>query len=243
MALSADTTTSFSMRVDAYATVVVVGSLLFGFSATTVVAPFDPSIPYSEARFVASSVLLTGTLTASAFAVVASSLVVYQSLHLTAEAFLAALDNPAATSDDVSPSMAPPEVDWGCTPQLPNPRLVVERYLESSKGIRAWARSALYSSFLMYFAASGVERAVVQGLIGQMLCGATLAIGGVSLTVVFFLLKRRFETAKEQLRGWEKLHRRVSTSAVKLSSRPSTTATTDTALIASLNPLARSVTR
>lgn len=154
-------------RVEAYATMIVVGSLIFGFSATTAIPPPQEGSPLDSLRQVAESCLLMGTLALSAFAVVVSSTLVYHSLKLASTVGLAAFSHPEGTRSAAF---------------LVRLRDSFDRYMKRSGYLRGWARLALALSFLFYLTAVGIDRASAVTPAGAITICVTL-LGGTVATM------------------------------------------------------------
>lgn len=142
--VSPDVLDAYLHRIEAYATMIVVGSLMFGFAATTAIPPAQEGSQLDSLRQNVESCLLMATLASSAFTVVVSSTLVYHSLKLAATVGLAAFSHPEGARSAAF---------------LVRLRESFDRYIKRSGYLRGWARFALALAFLLYLTAVGIDRA------------------------------------------------------------------------------------
>ena len=160
--VSSDVIDSYIHRIEAYATMIVVGSLIFGFAATTSVSPPRDETSFEELRQVSETCLLMVTLAASAFTVVTASMIVYHALKIASTVGLAAF---SFKEDDRNPS------------HMRRLRAEFDRYFTASGHFRGVARFMLFVAFVCYLFAVGISKASSVTRTGGIIVGIALFCG------------------------------------------------------------------
>lgn len=126
---------AYSMKANAYSTIVIVGSLVFGFSVTTAVDPVDSNVERDAQIMQLQAFLLTATACFSFVAIVIGALSVYHISHLASETMLMLLQSRA--------------VDGPFKP--------TDAYIDAFKSIRVYARYSLGVSLITGLSAACVR--------------------------------------------------------------------------------------
>lgn len=164
--VSPDVLDAYLHRIEAYATMIVVGSLIFGFAATTSIPAAREGSDLDAIRQNVETCLLMGTLATASFTVVVSSTIVYHSLKIASAVGLAAFSLPEAQRS---------------TEHNHNLRIPFDRYTKNSGHLRGWARVMLALSFVLYLLAIGADKASSVSLASGIIIGFTL-LGGTVIT-------------------------------------------------------------
>ena len=170
--ISPDVLDAYLHRVEAYATMIVVGSLIFGFAATTTPTEAKADSSLDSLRQATETCLLMGTLATSAFPVVISSTLVYHSLKLTSAMGLAAFSLPEGV-----------RAEKNATSFILLLRSAFDRYMKKSGHLRGWSRVSLAVSLIMYLAAVGIDRASTVPVAAAIVIGCTLLGGTIFIMV------------------------------------------------------------
>jgi hypothetical protein len=188
-AINPDVVSTYSLRVEALSTIIIIAALLFGFAAAT---PPSSTPPGSTASF-AVSLLISLTLSFSSFALAVSSAIVYQMLNLTSDVALAAIDASAGTSEDAAIVTSRRRVIDGSL------REIIDDYVVGSHSCNMYSRAALLGAFVSFLIAAGVERVYTLESFGQLWVVFALGAGACAIGVALSALRRRSARCYQQL--------------------------------------------
>jgi hypothetical protein len=186
--LNPDVISTYTLRIEALSTIIIVGALLFGFAA----AMPPSSTPVGSSPNITVSLLITLTLAFSSFALAVSSALVYQMLNLTSDAAISAMDAHAHLQGPGASDEAHAAIDGSL-------REVIDDYIVGTNLYSVLARAALLASFVTFLFATGVERAWSMTSFGQSAMVATLLAGAAALGYSLLALRRRSSFCYEKL--------------------------------------------